>query len=296
MLFESLKKRLPRIKENELLKNHCTFRVGGPADLFYELRDIEELPTLIQWAEENHVSYFMFGQGSNILFGDGGFRGLVIKNYANRIVVDDTTITADSGLVLAMLIVKMLEHELSGLESLYGLPGTVGGAVYGNAGVPGCEFSDFLRYITVYNIETGVRRVEKNDITFSYRPSRLQNQKDVILTVTIELKTGSKEHSKAEMKKIDTARRDKQPVGFTCGSFFKNPSKEKPAGMLIDKAELKGTRIGGAQISEKHGNFFMNVGDATAGDILSLSELAQKTVKEKFDITLEREVRIIGEL
>jgi UDP-N-acetylmuramate dehydrogenase len=292
-----LQKSFPNILENEPLRNHCTFRAGGPADYFYELRNIEELPDLIELANKLHIPIFLFGMGTNTLFLDGGFRGLCIKNMANQLEIDDLALRAASGTPLMQIIKKSTEDGLTGLEPLYGVPGTIGGAIYGNAGVPNTEISQFLKSVRVFSIDKGIRTLFKEDINFDYRTSsfKINPEKEYILEVTLQLKKGDTETSREMIKKIDEARRAKQPAGFTCGSWFKNPSPDKPAGMLIDQAGLKGYKVGDAQISEKHGNFFMNLGNAKAADLLGISKVAKVTVKKQFDLDLQEEVRIIGE-
>lgn len=301
MIFEKLKERFPNIRQDELLKNHCTFRVGGPADFFYELKNIEELPALITYSEENNIQYRIIGRGTNVLFTDKGFRGLIIKNITGEYTVDENEISADSGVLLSQIIRLSVEHNLSGLEPLYGLPGTIGGAVWGNAGIPATEIGSFVKMVTLFNAADGVRDLAGENITFTYRHTSLQDTKDVIMRVTLRLEKGDSEketahHSKELMKKIDEIRRGKQPIGFTAGSFFKNPQSDKSAGYLIDCAGLKGMSVGDAEISPKHANFFMNKGNAKTSEILELAELAIQKVKDLFGITLEMEVKIIGEL
>lgn len=292
---QNLKERFPKIRQDEPLKNHCTMRVGGPADLFYELYNIEELPDLVAMVEENAIAYKVIGRGTNMLFTDKGFRGLIIKNLSNQLSINGTRITADSGVLLAQVVRLSVENNLTGLEPLYGLPGSVGAAIWGNAGIPGTELSMFIHKITIFNAADGLREIGKSDIAFSYRKSSLQGSRDLVMRVEIDLPIGKKDESKEHMKQIDIIRRGKQPIGYSAGSFFKNPSKEKAAGYLIDQAGLKGARVGDAQISEKHGNFFMNMGNATASEILELANIATKSVKEKFGIELEMEVKVVGE-
>lgn len=294
-ITQNFKERFPRIREKEPLKNHCTFRVGGPADFFYELTNIEELPELITFSEENTIPYRLIGRGTNILFTDKGFRGLIIKNLTKECRIDGDEITADSGVLLSQIIRMSVDHNLSGLEPLYGLPGSIGGAVCGNAGIPGTETGSFVKMVTLFNVSDGIREVPANNIEFRYRQTSLQKSGDLVMRVTLRLKKGAAQQSKEYMKKIDEIRRGKQPTGFTAGSFFKNPSA-KPAGYLIDQAGLKGKCIGDAEISPKHANFFMNRGRATAVEILELAKLAQQKVKENFGIDLEMEVKIIGDL
>lgn len=296
MLFEKLKERFPDIRRNEPLKNHCTFRVGGPADFFYELKNIEEIPELIAFVEENSIPCRIIGRGTNILFTDKGFRGLIIKNLSNEYRVDGEEISANSGVLLGQIVRLSIDNDLSGLEPLYGLPGTVGGAVWGNAGIPDTEIGNFVKKVTIFNVSDGVREISVEEISFQYRKTSLQDAPDTIMHVVLRLSKGQKDISRERMKKIDEIRRGKQPIGYTAGSFFKNPSPDKPAGWLIDQAGLKGMRIGDAAISPKHANFFMNTGHSTAAQILELAKLAQTKVKEKFSVNLEMEVKIIGDL
>jgi UDP-N-acetylmuramate dehydrogenase len=296
MPFEKLKKRFPNLKKNEPLKNHCTFRVGGLADYFYELTNIEELPKIITAAEENGVPYKIIGRGSNVLFTDKGFRGLLIKNLSKSREIHGDEIAADSGVILAEIVRLSVENDLNGLELLFGVPGTFGGAIYGNAGVPGTEIGQFVKTVTVFNPADGVCEKCANEIAFGYRHTSLQENGEIILRATIKLKKGVKEKSKELIKKINEIRTGKQPIGYSAGSFFKNPSKDQPAGLLIDQCGLKGTRIGDAEISLKHGNFLLNKGNATANQILELANIAIQKVKEKFGVNLQMEVKIIGDL
>ncbi|MFA6521010.1 MAG: UDP-N-acetylmuramate dehydrogenase [Candidatus Gracilibacteria bacterium] len=296
MNFEKIKSRFPRICKKEPLKNHCTFRIGGPADLFYELTNIEELPELLTFAEENSVPYRMVGRGTNVLFTDKGFRGLIIKNLANNYSIDGEKVVAESGVILAQLVRASVDANLTGLETFYGLPGSIGGAIYGNAGTPGNEIGKLVENITVFSIDDGIQEFKKDDLIFEYRHSSLQKSDKIILSVELRLQKGDKIKSKELLKQIEEIRRGKQPIGWSAGSFFKNPSKEKAAGYLIDQVGLKGFSVGDAVISEQHGNFFMNKGNATFADMMSLAKKAKQKVKEKFDIELEMEVKIIGDL
>ncbi|PJC36713.1 UDP-N-acetylenolpyruvoylglucosamine reductase [Candidatus Peregrinibacteria bacterium CG_4_9_14_0_2_um_filter_53_11] len=295
MMFEKIKNAFPKIRENEPLKQHCTFRVGGPADLFYELKNIDELPELIRLAEEASLPYKIIGRGSNCLFTDAGFRGLIVKNVSTTIRVEPPYIYADGGAVLALVLRAAVEHNLAGLEPLFGLPGSIGAAVWGNAGVPGTEVGQFVESVELFNPREGVRTVPAAEIKFDYRHTSLQDGDDIVMRVKLKLKPGAESRSKEEMLVINEIRRGKQPAGMTAGSFFKNPSKDKPAGWLIDQAGLKGEQLGGAQISPKHANFFMNTGSATADELIKLSQKAQNKVKEDFGIDLHSEVKIIGE-
>lgn len=296
MLLQRLRKHFPNIKANEPLKNHCTFRVGGPADFFYELLDINELPQIIEIAQKNGIKCKIIGRGTNILFTDKGVRGMIIKNIANKYEIHGNEIIADSGVLMANLVKAACENSLSGLELWQGIPGSIGAAVWGNAGIPNTEIGNLLKELTIFEPTKGIQKLQRNDISFSYRYSSLQNTDSLIMRVTLALKEGEMDKSENLAQKTNKMRKEKQPIGFSAGSFFKNPSPDKPAGYLLDQVGMKGMKIGDAQISEKHANFFMNLGNATSAQILELAALAQKKVKEKFNIDLEMEVKIIGAL
>lgn len=299
MNIEKIKIDFPRIKLNEPLKQHSTFRVGGPADLFFEAQSKEDLMAIISMAAAEKIPYKIIGRGTNCLFTDKGYRGLIIKNLASKIIVTGNFIEVESGALWAQVLNEAIKHSLTGMEALYGLPGSIGAAVWGNAGVPGVETANFVRTVDLFNPHEGLRTIDlrkkPKDILFEYRHTSLQDSPETVVAALLELKPGNAEESKALMKKINETRLAKQPIGFSAGSFFKNPNKEQSAGMLIDQAGLKGTKIGGAEISTKHGNFFLNSGNATFADICALRDLAVKTVQEKFGITLEMEAKIIGD-
>jgi UDP-N-acetylmuramate dehydrogenase len=285
-------------KKDEPLSNHCTFRIGGTADFFCAVKSTDELLEYIEDAKAQKLPYFVFGGGSNILFSDKGFRGLVIKIETKKLTADDDKVTADAGVTIPELLKFASEHELNGLEKWIGLPGTIGGAVRGNAGCNGLETADILEKCRVLDPKTECIKVLKTkDLNYAYRESCLKHSDQIVLQATFKLKPGeiSPEHRAEVLDQIKQRRYDTQPPGFSSGSFFKNPSSEKPAGMLIDQAGLKGTQIGKAKISEKHGNFIQNLGGATSSDILALAKLIKKEVKDKFNINLEEEVQILDE-
>lgn len=297
---KELQEQLPDMKFNEPLAKYCTFQIGGPADYFYQLKNMEILPFIVQFCHTNKIPLFIFGSGSNILFDDKGFRGLVVKIEANKISFDlkKKRVTADAGVLISKLINESINKGFSGLEKWIGLPGTVGGAVRGNAGCNGLEAKDFLVYATLMDQTTGdVHEANTKYFHFEYRHSKVKETQEIVLNATFQLKTRkvSEEDQKEMMNKLRQTRAQKQPFGLTTGSFFKNPSPDKPAGMLIEEAGLKGKMVGKAQISDKHANFFLNKGGATAKDIIDLMKLAKKTVKSKFGITLEEEVQIVPE-
>jgi len=281
------------LRRNEPLFKHSTFRVGGNADFFYEAKTTDELSNIILAAEHDRISYRIIGRGTNILFRDEGYRGLIVKNLTSTLLFEGSKVVADSGVLLSQIVQQSVKNNLTGLEPLHGLPGSIGAAVWGNAGVPNCEISKFVDSIEVFSFTDGRQILLSSQIDFEYRATSLQKTSDVILKVNLYLSKGDFQKSKDAMILINKARLAKQPLGFTCGSFFKNPSADKSAGMLIDQCGLKGRRIGGAEISQKHANFFLNVNNASASDILALAKLAEEEVFKKFGINLEKEVKIV---
>lgn len=297
-LREVLLKNFPDLLFDEPLARYSTFKIGGPADFFYHLKDAREFPQILHLFRTSKIPVFIFGGGSNILFDDKGFRGLVIKIETQNIQVKKTEITADAGVLISQLLHFSIKEKLSGLEAWEGLPGTVGGAIYGNAGCNGLETKDILATATLLNPKTGkFHKVTKNYFSYKYRQGKLKNTHEILVDATFKLKKRkiSPQEQKKLLEKYKTYRIQKQPFGFTTGSFFKNPSKLSPAGMVIEKVGLKGKIIGKAQISSKHGNFFLNLGGASCQDILELAKLAKRLVKAKFRLNLEEEVQIIGE-
>jgi len=286
------------IKKNEPLALHCTFRIGGPADFFYIAKSTEEIPQLIEKAKSQNLPYFILGGGSNILFSDKGFRGLVIKIDTKKIEEKGREITADAGVTIPELVKFASKHNLQGLEKWIGLPGTVGGAVRGNAGRNDLETAQIVTEAQVLDPETGkIETLTNKDLEFAYRKSRIKHSKEMVLSATFRLKSTelSPEEQQEITNQIRLSTQEKQPPGFSSGSFFKNPSPQNPAGKLIDEANLKGTKIGNAQISPKHGNFLINLGGATAKDILALAKLIKKEISNKFNLNLEEEVQILDE-
>lgn len=277
----------------EPLQKYCTFQVGGPADYFLNAENEEDLAAAAEWAEREGVRIFVFGGGSNLLFANEGFRGLVVRVAIGGVKVDGERVTAGAGLKMAELVKAAAEAGLTGLEAWHGLPGTVGGAVFGNAGCFGVEVKDVLESAHVFIPGEGVKEVNADWFDYDYRNSRLKRgEAGTVLSAVFKLQRGDAEEIKTAMMEIARKRIGKQPAGASTGSFFKNPA-DHAAGWLIEQCGLKGKMIGGAQISEQHGNFFLNKGTAKASDILALAEFAEQAVKEKFGIELEREVEVI---
>ena len=283
-------------KENEPLSAHCTFRIGGPADVFILPENEAQLCAAIKLAKEANVKYYLLGNGSNILFADEGFSGVVIDVSAldAEIAVEDTVLTAGAGVRLAALCKAALKHGLSGLEFAYGIPGTVGGAVYMNAGAYGGELKDVLESVTFLDDNLQLRTLPAADLAMGYRTSIFeQNPGWCILSVTVVLHRGDGAAVLAKMQELLGKRKEKQPLEWpSAGSTFKRPVGAF-AGKLIEDCGLRGFTVGGAQISEKHCGFVINRGGATCADVLALIEKVQKTVYDAHGVMLEPEVKII---
>lgn len=278
-----------KILEDKALAPFCTFQIGGLADYFLEASSTEEVVAGIDWAEERDLPFFVFSGGSNLLFDDGGFRGLVIRVKSSGIQVAGEEIMADSGVIMAKVVLAAQQAGLTGLEAWNGLPGSVGGAVYGNAGCFGVETKDVLMSAEVFIPGEGVKTLTAEDLAYEYRNSRLKKEGGVVLSARFKLQKGDPGAIQEKMKEIARSRIQKQPPGCSTGSFFKNPPGDH-AGRLIEAAGFKGKQLGKAKISEQHANFFLNTGGATAAEILQLADLAEKEVLKQFGVQLEREV------
>ncbi len=310
-VFELFQREFPTMKTGITLSSLTSFQVGGPADLYFELKETDALPGLLIQAEKAKIPVIILGGGTNIIFSEKGFRGLVIHLKNKRIEVEDRTIIAEAGAPLSKIIQVSNDHGLSGMEKLMGLPGTIGGAVRGNAGAYGVEIKDFFEKALLYNSEKGFFELGKQSMHFEYRESVIKHSHDIVLKVWLTLKKSEGNQGVHEAVEILKNRAGKQPSGKCSGSFFKNPvdgilqknsftvSEESPvpksAGYLLDQVGCKGLKVGGAQVSEKHANWLINVGNATLEDVRSLSEMMKKRVFERFGITLEREVQLIDE-
>ena len=284
-----------KIIKNEPMKNHTSFKIGGTADEFCTVSSKEEIIELINYAKEKNMPYFVMGNGSNILVSDKGIRGVVIQissNFSNY-EISGSMINAESGVLLSTLAKAAQKNALSGMEFASGIPGTLGGAIYMNAGAYGGEMSSIVRSVTY--LKNGEIKKIGDGFGFGYRKSIFADLGVVILEAELELKEGNPEEIKAKMEDYKTRRTEKQPLNMpSAGSVFKRPEGYF-AGKLIEDAGLKGFQVGGAKVSEKHSGFIVNAGGATANDVLSLIRHIQITVKEKFGVELETEVKIVGE-
>ncbi|KAA0563060.1 UDP-N-acetylmuramate dehydrogenase [Bacillus sp. CH30_1T] len=297
-VFEELSKVMhsDNIKRDELLREHLYTKLGGKADFFLTPTTYEEVQNIVKLSNEVDVPFTLLGNGSNLIVKDGGIRGIVLhlKNFKD-IKTTDQLIVAHSGAAIIDVSRRALAEKLSGLEFACGIPGTVGGALFMNAGAYGGEVKDVLDYCHVVDCEGNLVKRTAAELELDYRHSNISEKGDIVLEATFSLKPGDYEEIKAVMDDLTDKRESKQPLEYpSCGSVFKRPPGYF-AGKLIQDSELQGTNFGGAEVSMKHAGFIVNKDNATASDYISLIEHVQKTVKEKFDVELEREVRIIGE-
>jgi len=283
------------------LKNYCTFRIGGKAKYFAVPKTVEDLKEALHYAKNKHLKITFFGGGSNILFPDTGLQGLLIRNNLKGISQEKTN-NSEQIIIKVMSGENWLavhkfcqQYKLYGLEAFSGLPGTIGGAIYGNAGAHGLEIKDVLYKVECINLSTNeIITLESTKLVLDYRTSILKQQKHlIVLAAYFKVSTDFVKQT-GDPQAFAKFRKEKQPQGLTTGSFFKNPPNDY-AGRLIDEAGLKGYRIGDIMISEKHANFFLNLGEAKSEDVIALKNMVQEVVKEKFQVNLETEVQIITE-
>ncbi len=285
------------ILTDEPMKDHTTFKIGGNADFLVSPSSVEEISNIISFIKENHINFAVIGNGSNILVSDKGFRGVIIrlhKSFADY-TVEDESITAQGGILLSRLASVALENSLTGLEFASGIPGSLAGATFMNAGAYGPEMKDVIEEVTFLDKDCEIKTIGVKECDFGYRTSYFSKNDAIVLTVKLKLKKGNKDEIKKTMEELSKRRLDKQPLTFpSAGSVFKRPQGHF-AGALVEQAGLKNYSIGGAMVSEKHAGFIINTGNATCEDVLNLIEYIKKIVYEKFGVTLEPEVRILGE-
>lgn len=312
-----------QLKLNESLAFHTTFKLGGPAKIFLAAKTGEELVKVVSLCRKLSLPFLILGQGSNILIGDSGFKGVVIKNKAKkikilgykgkvrnlRIKVKNIFVEASSGVFVNQLVRYTLNEGLEGLENFLGLPGTIGGAIYTNAHnlKVGDFFGDHLTEAYLLTSSSKVKKVTQEYFDFSYDKSKIQHTGEVVLSAIFSLKLADKTKLWKKANEVMDYRLRTQPLGkFSAGCIFKNIKKSEAmrastpgfttsAGFLIEAAGLKGKKIGGAQVSTVHANFIVNLGRATASDVIKLIEIIKKKVKEKFGVRLEEEIKMTGE-
>ncbi len=325
MKIKKITEILSEVREQVVMRNYTSLKVGGVADYFFEAKKIEDLVRAVRVSVDYKIPYFILGGGSNILFSDYGFPGLVIKNSSSNVAVlkEKSQVIADSGLTLARLIMETTANDLSGPEFLYGVPGTVGGAVYGNAGAYGQSIGDYVKNLTVLKIDPkdNIPKIFQFDrlwMDFEYRSSRLKKFKSrfkpVILSVRFQFSQNQKEEIMRKLNSFKENRFKTQPIGLSAGCVFKNPipnelknvtgkgsrgmpelPRQRRAGYLLDQSGAKKLKIGAAVVSGKHANFVLNNDGARASEIRTLIEAMREGVTQKFGVTLEEEIEYVGQ-
>ncbi len=287
-----------KIKRGEMMKNHTTFRIGGPADYFVMPESKEEIQSVLNLCKKEKVPFYIIGNGSNLLVSDEGFKGVILqigKGMDQISLEEDGKVRAFSGAMLSRLAQVIAEHELTGFEFASGIPGSLGGAVSMNAGAYGREIKDVIVEATVVDDHNEIKVLSKDELKLSYRKSIVQTQGYVVIEALFAFKPGKKEEILQKMNELNQKRREKQPLNFpSAGSTFKRPEGYF-AGKLIEDAGLRGFRVGGAAVSNKHCGFIINEENATAKDVRELIRQVDMRVYEQFGVHLEPEIRMIGQ-
>lgn len=284
-----------QVRMEEPLKKHVTFRTGGNADFFVTADSPETLAALVRYLKKVNQNYYILGNGSNLLFPDEGYRGVIIKvgRFSDDLVVEGTRIRAGAGVLLSQVANAAYQASLTGLEFAAGIPGTLGGAVVMNAGAYGGEMKDVIVSVTAIDENGEFVKLSNEELELSYRHSVIPERNLIVTDVTMELVRGDTNAIKSQMDELAAKRREKQPLEYpSAGSTFKRPEGYF-AGKLIEDAGLRGFQVGGAQVSEKHCGFVVNKGEATTADILELVRQVQNRVSEKFGVRLEMEVKVV---
>ena len=286
------------IKTNEPMKNHTSFKIGGPAEIYIKITTIEELQKVLEFAKKENVKITILGNGSNVLVSDKGIKGIVIKTNLKDINIENkdsknVEVTVSDAVPIGFLAQKFLKEEITGFEELSGIPGTIGGAILMNAGAHGKEIKDIVTEVTAMDYNGKIFNFTNEEAEFTYRHSKFSNGEYIILQAKMLLQKGNREEIKAKMDEYAQYRKEKQPIEYpSAGSTFKRGTDFITA-KLIDEAELKGYSIGGAKVSEKHAGFIINTGDATAKDVLDLAKYVTDKVYEKFGKKIEFEIKIL---
>ena len=292
-----------RVTRDEPLSGHCSFRTGGPADLFIQVCTEEELVKTMELLRSSGIEVFLLGRGTNLLIGDGGFRGAVVTMCAPSgtesdlcdVRIDGCRLRAGAGASLLKIAMAARDASLAGFEFAAGIPGSLGGAVMMNAGAYGGEMKDVVRSVRIFYPDSGIREFSGEEMEFGYRTSRLKRERGIVLGAEIELEPGDRQKIIDKITELAQKRMDKQPLEYaSAGSTFKRPEGYF-AGKLIQDAGLMGFSVGDAQVSEKHAGFVINRGNASAAQIRQLIEEVQRIVLEDSGVRLEREVIFLGE-
>lgn len=291
---------IQKIIYNEPMKKHTSFKIGGNADFFVSVKTIEELKQALFYAKQKQIPSTIIGNGTNILVSDSGIRGIVIKIDIQKFDLKEENeyieISVGSGNKMMALATQLKKQEISGFEQLSGIPGTIGGAIYMNAGAYGKEMKDIVISTRCMNMKGEIIELSNEEQKFKYRSSVFNTKEYIILEAKLKLKKGKKEDIELQMNEYLNQRKEKQPLEYpSAGSTFKRQEGIITA-KLIDECGLKGYKIGGAMVSEKHAGFIVNTGDATAKDVLELIKYVKDEVYKKYGVKIEEEVKIVGEL
>jgi len=292
--YKKFKSKLGELKKEEILASYTTFKIGGPAKYFFVAKNNQDVIGAVKLARELDINFFILGNGSNILISDQGFDGLVIKMENSSINFQNTIVKVESGVKVQKLVRESITHNMTGLEFLIGIPGTVGGGVAGNIGTPSEWISSKITQVEILNSENEPKSIPKSQCDFSYRFSRFKySDMEIILGAELKLEESSQDHIQKKIRNF-LDKKSHQPVNESCaGSIFKNPEGKK-AWQLIEQVGLRGKRMGGAKISDKHANFIINTGQAKAEDVIILISLIKQQVRDKLGIQLQEEIKYIG--
>lgn len=287
---------IKNIKENESLKLHTTYKVGGVAKYYISPESIDELIKLVKYLKENNIKYMILGNGSNTIFSSKTYDGVVINlSNLNKMEINGNKIFVEAGYQLIKLALDAMNNSLSGLEFASGIPANVGGAIFMNAGAYKSEIANIITDVTFLDEDLNIKTLNKDELDFSYRHSIFQEKDYIIISANLELEYGDKEEIKEVINTRKERRMETQPLEYpSAGSVFRNPAEDIYAGKLIEDLGLKGYSIGDAKISEKHANFIINNGNATGEDIKDLIDLVKTKVKEKYNIDLIVEQRFVN--
>lgn len=296
MILEEIPKIVSKDKifTNEPMSKHTSFKIGGPAEIFVKINNVEELKLIIKISKQAEVPITVVGNGSNLLVSDDGIRGIVLKIEFDKIEIEESgKLKVGSGVKLAFLAQKCLKEKLEGFEFASGIPGTIGGAIRMNAGAHGSEMKDIVKKITCMTRDGKIQVISNEEAKFEYRNSIFSQNDYIILEAEIQLRKGNPEEIRSKMDEYATYRKEKQPIEYpSAGSTFKRGNDFITA-KLIDECGLKGYQIGGAQVSEKHAGFIINKGNATAEDVKQLMKYVEEQVYNKFGKKIEPEIEII---
>ena len=294
LVQNNLKLTSSKIYFDEPMKKHTTFKIGGCADCLIKVDNIEDLQAIVDFSNKNNIPLTVMGNGSNVLVLDGGIRGIVVKINIQKLEINENTVTVGAGNKNIEIAQELLKHELTGFEELAGIPGTIGGAIRMNAGAHGKEIKEVVQTVTVMDNAGNIKQMQNDEMKFEYRNSIISKEKLIVLEATMKLQKENKEEIQGKMKEYASWRKEKQPLEYpNGGSTFKRGEGFVTAA-LIDECGLKGYKIGGAEVSTKHAGFVVNTGDATAKDVIELTNYIKEKVYEKFQKNIELEIEVLG--